>query len=141
MYNNNQTHTQIPSYMQYQTVSRPTYQSMPYMGIKGRPVASIEEARASIIDFDGSIFYFPDLANKRIYTKQINMDGSAQLNMYELKEIPVETPIDSAGAQYVTRQEFEEAIRQLQLLTSAPQSVPEASTAKPVEQPAVTLNF
>ena len=77
MYNNNQTHTQIPSYMQYQTVSRPTYQSMPYMGIKGRPVASIEEARASIIDFDGSIFYFPDLANKRIYTKQINMDGSA----------------------------------------------------------------
>ena len=141
MYNNNQTHTQIPSYMQYQTVSRPTYQSMPYMGIKGRPVASIEEARASIIDFDGSIFYFPDLANKRIYTKQINMDGSAQLNMYELKEIPAEIPINSAGAQYVTRQEFEEAIRQLQLLTSAPQSVPEAPAAKPVEQPAVTLNF
>ena len=78
------------------------------MGIKGRPVASIEEARASIIDFDGSIFYFPDLANKRIYTKQINMDGTAILNMYELKEIPVETP--SAGAQYVTREEFEAAI-------------------------------
>ena len=58
-----------------------TYQSMPYMGIKGRPVASIEEARASIIDFDGSIFYFPDLANKRIYTKQINMDGTALLQV------------------------------------------------------------
>ena len=40
--------------------------------------------------------------------------------MYELKEIPAEIPINSAGAQYVTRQEFEEAIRQLQLLTSAP---------------------
>jgi hypothetical protein len=37
--------------------------------LKGRLVSSIEEARATSIDFDGSIFYFPDLANKRIYTK------------------------------------------------------------------------
>jgi hypothetical protein len=58
--------------------------------LKGRPVASLEEARAMTIDFDGSIFYFPDLANKRIYTKQINVDGTASLNMYELKEIPVD---------------------------------------------------
>jgi hypothetical protein len=42
---------------------------MQYPGIKGRPVSSLEEARASMIDFDGSIFYFPDVANKRIYTK------------------------------------------------------------------------
>ena len=39
-------------------------------------------------DFDGSIFYFPDLANRRIYTKQINLDGTATLNMYELREMP-----------------------------------------------------
>jgi hypothetical protein len=50
----------------------------------------MEEARASIIDFDGSIFYFPDLANKRIYTKQINIDGTALLSMYELREIPLD---------------------------------------------------
>jgi hypothetical protein len=50
----------------------------------------MEEARASIIDFDGSIFFFPDLANKRIYTKQINMDGTTLLSVYELKEIPIE---------------------------------------------------
>ena len=42
------------------------------------------------IDFDGSTFFFPDLANKRIYTKQINIDGTASLNMYELKELPKE---------------------------------------------------
>ena len=58
------------------------------IGLKGRPVSSIDEARASTIDFDGSVFFFPDLANKCIYTKQINMDGTAILNMYELKEIP-----------------------------------------------------
>jgi len=47
--------------------------------LKGKPVASVEEARATSIDFDGSIFFFPDLANKRIYTKQINMDGTATM--------------------------------------------------------------
>ena len=75
-------------------------------GLKGRPVSSLEEVRATSIDFDGSIFYFPDLANKRIYTKQINMDGTASLNMYELKPVPKETVND-----YITRAEFEEAIK------------------------------
>jgi hypothetical protein len=55
-------------------------------GLKGRPVSSFEEARAITIDFDGSTFFFPDLANKRIYTKQINMDGTASLFVYELRE-------------------------------------------------------
>lgn len=48
-------------------------------GLKGRPVSSLEEVRATGIDFDGSVFYFPDLANRRIYTKQINLDGTASL--------------------------------------------------------------
>jgi hypothetical protein len=39
------------------------------MALKGRPVTSIDEARAASIDFDGSVFYFPDVANKCIYTK------------------------------------------------------------------------
>ena len=49
--------------------------------LKGRPVSSLEEVRATGIDFDGSVFYFPDIANKRIYTKQIGMDGTAILNL------------------------------------------------------------
>ena len=56
-------------------------------GLKGRPVSSLEEVRAASIDFDGSIFYFPDLANRRVYTKQINLDGTATLNVYELIEL------------------------------------------------------
>lgn len=78
------------------------------MGIKGRPVSSIEEARATSIDFDGSVFYFPDLANKRIYTKQINMDGTSTLNVYEWKNEPVVN-----SPQYVTREEFEATLAQL----------------------------
>lgn len=86
------------------------YQQTPMVRpyLKGRPVASIEEAQACSIDFDGSVFYFPDLANKRIYTKQINMDGTASFQMYELKEIPVpEAP------NYITREEFEKVIAEL----------------------------
>lgn len=94
------------------------------VGLKGRPVSSIEEARASAIDFDGSVFYFPDLANKRIYTKQINLDGTALLNMYELKEIPIEQPINNQS--FITREEFETVIAQLQqqLMPPSPTSIP-----------------
>lgn len=86
-------------------------------GLKGRLVSSLEEARATSIDFDGSIFYFPDLANKRIYTKQINMDGTATLNMYELKETPImnENPqISQSMNNFITRDEFEQVIGQIQ---------------------------
>ena len=88
------------------------------IGLKGRPVSSIEEARASSIDFDGTVFYFPDLANHCIYTKQINLDGTVSLLMYELKEIPV-----PSQPNYITREEFENTITKLQkMLATAPQS-------------------
>ena len=32
----------------------------PQFGLKGKPVTSLDEVRAASIDFDGSIFYFPD---------------------------------------------------------------------------------
>ena len=86
-------------------------QVRPSLTLKGRPVSSLDEARASTIDFDGTVFYFPDLANKRIYTKQINLDGTASLLMYELKEIPAPAP-ESTG--YITREEFEATISKIQ---------------------------
>lgn len=81
------------------------YDQMNKMMLKGRPVSSLEEVRAIGIDFDGSLFFFPDIANKRIYTKQINLDGTAQLNMYELKDLPQENPTS-----YVTKEEFDAVI-------------------------------
>ena len=86
----------------------PQQQQSQLFYLKGRPVSSIEEARAMGIDFDGSVFFFPDLANKRIYTKQINQDGTATLNMYELKNEPVFN-----ASSYITREEFEAVISQL----------------------------
>ena len=111
----------------------------PQAYLKGRLVSSLEEARATSIDFDGSIFYFPDLANRRIYTKQINLDGTATLNMYELKEVPAvnEQAVSTSMNNYVTRDEFDQVVAQLKAML-----VPEQS--KPiVEQPKskVELNF
>lgn len=104
-----------PQPQTYQQNRMPYYAEQPQLGIKGRPVSSIEEVRATSIDFDGSIFFFPDLANKRIYTKQINIDGTSTLNIYELKNVPLvennTTVIDST--QFVTREEFETALTQL----------------------------
>jgi hypothetical protein len=44
--------------------------------LKGRLVSSFEEARAAQVDLDGSLFVFPDIGNKKIYTKKINLDGT-----------------------------------------------------------------
>lgn len=90
--------------MRPQQTAIPIQQQQPLF-LKGRPVASLEEVRALPIDFDGTVFFFPDLAHERIYTKQIGLDGSPLFNMYVLQQIPSETPAD-----YVTREEFEKAI-------------------------------
>ena len=99
------------NYYQQQPVPQPRSaipmaQPPQFGGLRGHPVSSLEEVKATSIDFDGSIFYFPDIANKRIYTKTVDNTGIAQLNMYELKPIPTEM----ASGDFVTRQEFESAM-------------------------------
>lgn len=90
----------VPQYPQWAQVTNTNQQV--------RPVSSIEEVKACPIDFDGSIFYFTDVANKRIYTKQINLDGTVSINLYELK-----TDQMTDSLQYVTKQEFENVVSQL----------------------------
>lgn len=114
---------------QNQVTQQPTYQSPifrqapPQVGLKGRMVSSLEEARATSIDFDGSIFYFPDVANKRIYTKQINIDGTATLCMYELREIPREENFSGfvpSVEKFVTREEFERVLAEIRQKPTEP---------------------
>ena len=97
------------SNMQQQMV-RPAYPSSGLYSNRIRPVSSLEEARASVIDFDGSVFYFPDAANKRIYTKQINLDGTSLLNMYVLQEIPTTPQPEQLADTYVSKDEFQQTI-------------------------------
>ena len=108
--------------------SMPVYrQAPPQTNLKGRLVASLEEARATSIDFDGSVFYFPDLANKRIYTKQINMDGTATLCVYELREIPAlkdDSVFTPSVEKFVTREEFERVLTELRQRQTEPAPAP-----------------
>lgn len=82
--------------------------------IKGRPVSSYDEAKASMIDLDGSLFVFTDVANKRIYTKQIMLDGSAELKTYVLEEQNTGTnAVEQNKEQYVLRSDFENVVNRL----------------------------
>lgn len=74
--------------------------------LKGRPVSGIEEARAAQIDLDGSVFIFTDIGNKKIYTKQIDLNGIAILRAYSLDEEDSKTSKEA----YVTRAELENAL-------------------------------
>ena len=107
-----------------------TYYQQPIRipGLKGYPVSSLEEARAAVVDFDGSIFIFPDIVNKRIYTKQINIDGTATLNMYELTALPPPT----TDVPYVTRDDFNSAIGELKNMFMA--FAEKLKNAEPVAQ-------
>lgn len=103
-------------YVPQVNVGYPNFKPMQYLPTSWnstsqvRPVTSLEEVKAYPIDFDGSVFYFTDVANKKIYTKFINMDGTVTINLYELKEITADQPTDSS---YITRTEFESVIAQL----------------------------
>lgn len=109
--------------------------------LKGRPVSSLEEARATTIDFDGSVFFFPDLANKKIYTKQINVDGTASLNMYELQPLPMPSTTNENN-NYVTREEFEKVLTELQQkLLSVNKNVVQTNTNPSEQQPVPQFNF
>ena len=123
------------------TIIPPSQQQQPaFIGLKGRPVSSLEEARAAAIDFDGSVFFFPDLANKRIYTKQINLDGTASMNMYEYKEVPTEA---FNSSNFVTRQEFDETLNDIKgALNMIAQQTQQIQQSNQVEQPkAQQINF
>ena len=86
---------ELPTYMMNQS-SAPAF-------IKGRPVSSLEEARVAQIDLDGSVFFFPDLGNKKIYTKRINSDGTATLNSFSL-----DAPEVDETQSFVTKGELSE---------------------------------
>jgi predicted transcriptional regulator len=53
------------------------------------------------------MFIFTDIGNKKIYTKQINLDGTATLNTYSLVEDT------NPSENFITRAELESAIAQI----------------------------
>ena len=74
--------------------------------VKGRIVSSLEEVKASQVDFDGSITYFPCVAENCIYTKGIDLNGLPIIQKYVLEQ-PAPPP------QYVTMEMLEQRLSEL----------------------------
>ena len=104
----------------YQNYNMPQYQmnnhidqNQMYAGgaqpfLKGKSVVSIDEARAVQVDFDRSVFIFPDITNGCIYTKQATPTGII-FNKYVLEEQNAKP----ASSDYVTRDELNNIISEL----------------------------
>lgn len=100
---------------QYPQFSQPGYIQpvQQHNVIKGRPVANEEEANAAMIDFDGSLFVFPDKAHGKIYTKQLGMDGNIVFLRYVLEQqVPMQNPniIQEQPQAFVTVDAFNKTI-------------------------------
>ena len=109
----------------------------PIQFLKCRPVSSKEEAIASQIDLDGSLWVFTDVGNGKIYTKQINSDGTATFKTY------TQAADDTYSNEYVTKDEFNKVVQSLvaaiQQNSTAMQKQQEAKNAKDTKE--IPLNF
>ena len=94
---------------QMQPVQQPSPQ------IKGWPVAGEEDARRAMIEpMDPSVYFFPDLANGRVYTKQINPETFAPVfRTYQLSDIPPVVPAPQIDMSAYARQDEVTELRSL----------------------------
>lgn len=76
--------------------------------IKGRVVTSIDEVKGAMIDLDGGVHVFTDFGNHKIYTKQINLDGTATINTYVQETTSPEETLAT-----VDRKEFDTVVQTL----------------------------
>lgn len=106
-YNNLLTNSPYENYMGGRI---PNQQVLSNQFLKCRPVSSKDEARAFQIDLDGSLWVFTDVGNEKIYTKQINNDGTATFKTYTF--IEDENPYSSSN-EYVTKEEFNKVVQTL----------------------------
>lgn len=91
--------------------------------LKGRPVSNEEEANAAMIDFDGSLFVFPDKAHGKIYTKQLGLDGNIIFMKYSLEsgaqtgnvQNTVPSVVNSRDmSEYVKRDDLNQRLEEIQ---------------------------
>lgn len=79
------------------------------MGLNGKVVDSIDTVKGMDINLDGSISYFPLADGTKIITKQLNMDGSSKMVVYEqVKE-------NIKEVKYITSDELDKAIKKIDL--------------------------
>lgn len=112
-----QMEQQYPQFSQGQPQQQPGW-------MKCRAVTSMDEAKAAMIDLDGSLNVFTNIANGEIYTKQVGMDGLAVFNTYRRVDqpqqpMPQQQGVPTPSETGVQRTEFVQAINALQMQINA----------------------
>ena len=111
MYNpyNNQFYNQSMLQPRYPQPIEPQPIMPKPMGLNGKVVDSIDTVKGMDINLDGSVSYFPLADGSKIVTKQLNMDGSSKMVVYEqVKE-------NIKEVKYITSDELDKAIKKIDL--------------------------
>ena len=77
---------------QAQNIQQPAFSSMTnsqQIGLNGEIVDSIDVVKAKNVDMSGNITFYPKSDLSEIYTKQLQPNGTSQINVY-VKKDPVE---------------------------------------------------
>lgn len=82
--------------------------------LKGRLVASMDEAKAAQVDFDGSSTFFPCPAEGKIYEKSIDLNGLAVFKVYRLAQ-----PQEQKEPVYAERSSVDNLIKRVDKLEKA----------------------
>lgn len=111
MYNpyNNQFYNQSMMQPRYTQPIEPQPIIPKSMGLNGKVVDSVDTVKGMDINLDGSVSYFPLADGTKIITKQLNMDGSSKMVVYEqVKE-------NIKEVKYITSDELDKAIKKIDL--------------------------
>lgn len=111
MYNpyNNQFYNQPMMQPRYTQPIEPQPIISKPMGLNGKVVDSIDTVKGMDINLDGSISYFPLADGSKIVTKQLNVDGTSKIVVYEqVKE-------NIKEVKYITSDELDKAIKKIDL--------------------------
>lgn len=124
----------IPQYNQQMQFQQPQQGAL-----KGRVVTSFDEAKASMIDLDGSLHIFPDISNGYIYTKQINLDGTATTNKYKYEnENKENSQVNTSD--FVKRDEFSGIVNKVNAIDSVLNQLLQPKTIENSEKTEVVKN-
>lgn len=111
MYNpyNNQFYNQSMMQPRYTQPIEPQPIIPKPMGLNGKVVDSVDTVKGMDINLDGSVSYFPLADGSKIVTKQLNVDGTSKMVVYEqVKE-------NIKEVKYITSDELDKAIKKIDL--------------------------
>lgn len=108
--------TQRPMFQQQyqqqpmQQMEQPQFQPQMKQGLQGEVVESYDVVKALNYPLNGTTSYFPTTDNSKIYTKQMQFDGSMKINTYVLEQPKEE---NAEQPKYATIEDIENIFNKL----------------------------